>query len=406
MPHNLVVSGMGVLSAIGQGTSAFAEALLAGETAFRVMQRPGRQRDSAYLGAEIGDIAFPPTISRQTLRAASLSTRAALVVLEEAWTEARLSEVDPRRIGLIVGGSNVQQRELTQVHETYRDSSTFLRPTYALSFMDSDLCGFATAHFGIRGLAYTVGGASASGQVAIIQAAQAVLTNQVDVCIALGALMDLSHWECRGLRAIGAMGSDRYAGEPALACRPFDRDHDGFIFGEACGAVVLESLESSRRRGVEPYAALRGWDVAMDGNRNPDPSLEGETHAIQNALQAAGWTPSQVDYVNPHGTGSIVGDETELKALRACGLSGAFLNATKSLIGHGLSAAGTVEVVATLAQMRSGRLHPTRNLENPIDPELNWVRDESIEHSIDNALTLSMGFGGINTALCWERLQS
>ncbi|MGZ5434395.1 MAG: beta-ketoacyl synthase N-terminal-like domain-containing protein, partial [Thermoanaerobaculia bacterium] len=281
MPHNLVVSGMGVLSAIGQGTSAFAEALLAGETAFRVMQRPGRQRDSAYLGAEIGDIAFPPTISRQTLRAASLSTRAALVVLEEAWTEARLSEVDPRRIGLIVGGSNVQQRELTQVHETYRDSSTFLRPTYALSFMDSDLCGFATAHFGIRGLAYTVGGASASGQVAIIQAAQAVLTNQVDVCIALGALMDLSHWECRGLRAIGAMGSDRYAGEPALACRPFDRDHDGFIFGEACGAVVLESLESSRRRGVEPYAALRGWDVAMDGNRNPDPSLEGETHAIQ-----------------------------------------------------------------------------------------------------------------------------
>ncbi|MGZ5431400.1 MAG: polyketide beta-ketoacyl:ACP synthase, partial [Thermoanaerobaculia bacterium] len=119
-----------------------------------------------------------------------------------------------------------------------------------------------------------------------------------------------------------------------------------------------------------------------------------------------GWTPAQVDYVNPHGTGSIVGDETELRALRACGLDGAFINATKSLIGHGLSAAGTVEVVATLAQMRSGRLHPTRNLENPIDPELNWVRDESIEHSIDNALTLSMGFGGINTALCWERLQS
>jgi len=403
MPHKtVVVSGMGVISAIGQGKAAFVNALLDGETAFGVMQRPGRQGESAYLGAEIGEITFSTGIARQTLRAASLSAQAALVVLEEAWTEARLSDVDPRRIGLIVGGSNVQQRELTQVHETYRDSSAFLRPTYALSFMDSDLCGFSTAHFGIRGLAYTVGGASASGQLAIVQAAQAVLTNQVDVCIALGALMDLSHWECRGLRALGAMGSDRYANEPALACRPFDRDRDGFIFGESCGAVVIESLESSQRRGLEPYAALRGWGIAMDGNRNPDPSLDGETEAIQSAIDASGWTPAQIDYVNPHGTGSIVGDETELKALHACGLAGAWLNATKSLTGHGLSAAGTVEVIATLLQMQAGRLHPTRNLENPIDLTLNWVNDQSIDHPIENALTLSMGFGGINTALCWQ----
>lgn len=400
-----VVTGMGVLTPVGQGAAAFGDALLAGETAFRVMQRPGRQRESAYLGAELGEIAPPPGIPRQTLRTASLSAQAALAVLHEAWTAARLSEVDPRRIGLIVGGSNVQQRELTQIHETYRDSSSFLRPTYALSFMDSDLCGFATSHFGIRGLAYTAGGASASGQVAIIQAAQAVQTNQVDVCIALGALMDLSHWECRGLRAIGAMGSDRYADEPARACRPFDRDRDGFIFGESCGAVVLESWESSRRRGIDPYAALRGWGIAMDGNRNPNPSLEGETEAIGSALRASGWTAAEVDYVNPHGTGSLVGDETELQALRASGLEGAFLNATKSLIGHGLSAAGTVEVIATLEQMQAGRLHPTRNLENPIDDDLNWVREEAVEHSIEKALTLSMGFGGINTALCWENLR-
>ncbi|HEU4888427.1 MAG TPA: beta-ketoacyl synthase N-terminal-like domain-containing protein [Thermoanaerobaculia bacterium] len=402
MPPRPVVTGMGVISAIGQGKATFTAALLAGEAAFGVMQRPGRQRESAYLGAEIGEIAFPEEITRQTLRAASLSAQVALVVVQEAWTEARLSDVDPRRIGLIVGGSNVQQRELTQVHEAHRDSATFLRPTYGLSFMDTDLCGFCTAQFGIRGMAYTVGGASASGQLAIIQAAQAVITGQVDVCIAVGALMDLSHWECRGLRALGAMGSDRYADEPALACRPFDREHDGFIFGESCGAVVLESLESSEKRGVKPYAALDGWGVSMDGNRNPDPSLEGETQAIRNALDASGWTPEQVDYVNPHGTGSTVGDETELKALHACGLNGAYLNATKSLTGHGLSAAGTVEVIATLLQMQAGRLHPTRNLENPIDDTLNWVRQNPIDHQIKKALSLSMGFGGVNTALCWK----
>jgi malonyl-ACP decarboxylase len=366
------------------------------------MQRPGRQRESAYLGAEVGEIERPPEISRQAWRAASLSARAALVVLREVWNEAGLDAVDPSRIGLIVGGSNVQQRELTVVQEANGGSSTFLRPTYALSFMDSDLCGFCTAEFGIRGMAYTVGGASASGQLALIQAAQAVVSNQVDVCIALGAMMDLSHWECRGLRAIGAMGSDRFANEPSRACRPFDRDHDGFIFGESCGAVVLESRQSSRRRGVASYAELRGWGMAMDGSRNPTPSMEGEVRAMRQALAAAGWPPSQVDYVNPHGTGSAVGDETELKALHACGLTGVHLNATKSLIGHGVTAAGLVEVIAMLLQMRAGVLHPTRNLDHPIDAEFNWVRDEPVHHPIKSALTLSMGFGGINTAICWS----
>lgn len=402
MPINLAVTGMGVISAIGQGKETFADALFAGKTAFDVMRRPGRQQESAYIGAEISEMVFPPAIGQQTLRAASLAAKAALIVLHEAWIEAQLSDIDPRRIGLVVGGSNLQQRELIQIYEGYHNRSAFLRPTYALSFMDSDLCGFCTAQFGIRGLSYTVGGASASGQLAIIQAAQAVLTNQVDVCIAVGGLMDISYWECQGLRAIGAMGSDYYSNEPTLACRPFDRDRDGFIFGESCGAVVIESLESSQRPGIKRYATLLGWGGGMDGNRNPDPSLEGEILAIQSALYAANLLPVQIDYVNPHGTGSILGDETELKALRSCGLMNAYLNATKSIIGHGLSSAGTVEVIATLLQMQAGRLHPSSNLENPIDPELNWVRNKSIDYQIKNALTLSMGFGGINTSLCWE----
>jgi malonyl-ACP decarboxylase len=405
MKLELVVTGIGVVSPIGQGKASFTNALLRGLSAFGIMRRAGRQLDSSYLGAEIPEIVFLPVNGGPSLRASSLSAQASLAVVQEAWIESRLSEVDPRRIGLIVGGSNVQQRELIQTHESYRNRELFLRPTYALSFMDSDLCGLCSAQFGIRGLAYTVGGASASGQLAIIQAAQAILANQVDVCIALGALMDLSHWECRALRAIGAMGSDRYANEPSLACRPFDRDHDGFIFGEACGAVVIESADSSQRRGLKPYAVLRGWGFTMDANRNPDPSLEGEIETIQSAIHASELRPTQIDYINPHGTGSIVGDETELKALHACGLTNAYLNATKSLIGHGLSAAGTVEVIACLLQMQAGELHPTRNLENPIDPTLNWVKEASITHAIENALTLSMGFGGINTAMCWQRPQ-
>jgi malonyl-ACP decarboxylase len=269
--------------------------------------------------------------------------------------------------------------------------------------MDSDLCGLCTEAFGIRGLAYTVGGASASGQLAVLEAIHAVESGRMDVCIAMGALMDISYWECQGLRSLGAMGSNRYANAPALACRPFDRDRDGFIFGESCGVVVIESLASARRLGRPPYARLSGWAMGMDANRNPNPSIEGEVAAIKAALEHAGLLPMDIDYINPHGTGSTIGDITELESIRQCGLDHAYLNATKSITGHGLSAAGAVEMIAVLLQMKEGRLHPTRNLDNPIDSSFNWVGGQSVTHTMENALNLSMGFGGINTAVCLQK---
>lgn len=239
--------------------------------------------------------------------------------------------------------------------------------------------------------------------MAVLQALEAVQSGRVDVCIAMGALMDISYWECQGFRSIGAMGSDRYAGEPALACRPFDASSDGFIYGESSAAVVIERADTPRRSDVVPYARLSGWSMGMDGNRNPNPSLEGEIAVIRGALEHAALTADDIDYINPHGTGSTIGDPIELQALRACGLGHAYINATKSVIGHGLSAAGVVELVAVLLQMRAGRLHPTRNLEHPIEPGFNWVRQRAVSHPIENALNLSVGFGGVNTAVCLSK---
>lgn len=406
---DLVISGIGVSSAIGQGQAAFASALLEGRHRFDTMRRPGRQRPSpeqpsSFIGAEIANLAVPESIPQSLLRTASFSGQTALVTLHEAWKDARLDEIASERIGLIVGGSNVQQRELVQAHDKYRGREQFLRPSYGLSFMDSDLCGLCTEAFGIRGFAYTIGGASASGQVAVIEAIHAVQSGRVDVCIAMGALMDLSYWECQGLRSLGAMGSDRYADQPAFACRPFDRDRDGFIFGESCGVLVVEKLESARRLERAPYARLSGWAMRMDANRNPNPSAEGEIAAIQTAIARAGLTPADIDYINPHGTGSTIGDITELESVRQCGLDHAWINATKSIIGHGLSAAGAVELIAVLLQMKEGRLHPTRNLDNPMDPTFKWVSGDAVSHTIENALNLSMGFGGVNTAVCLQRV--
>lgn len=400
----LVITGIGITSSIGQGKKDFSSALIQGQHAFDVMKRPGRQKETAFIGAEIPALSYPECISKRILRTVSFSGQVAMVTLNEAWCEAKLDTVDPYRIGLVIGGSNLHQRELVQTHETYKDRAHFISPTYGFSFMDSDICGLCTQQFGIKGLAYTVGGASASGQVALIQAIQALQTNQVDICIVIGALMDISYWECQALRALGAMGTDLYADEPSKACRPFDKNRDGFIYGESCGAVVIERADSAVSRQVSPYAALSGWAFGMDANRNPNPSYEGEVRVIKKALEQAQLLPSEIDYINPHGTGSMIGDEVELTAIRDCQLSHAYINATKSIVGHGLSAAGTVEVIATLLQMKEQKLHPTRNLENPMECSYNWVKGQAVSHTIQNALSLSMGFGGINTAICLKNV--
>lgn len=409
-PAEILITGLGVTTAIGAGKAELSAALLNGQSRFAVMQRPGRQYQteegaaSHFMGAELGAFAVPERIPRGILRTASLTGQVALVTLHEAWNDADLSEVEPTRVGLVVGGSNLQQRELNQTHEAYRARPQFLRPAYALSFMDSDVCGMCTEVFRIQGLAYTLGGASASGQLAVLHAIRAVESGQVDVCIALGALMDLSFWECQGFRSLGAMGSDVFARDPERACRPFDKQRDGFIFGESCGAVVIEKAATAKRSHINPYARIAGWAVRMDANRNANPSLDGEVSVIQEALHKAGLDAADIDYINPHGTGSGLGDETELRALAQCGLKHAYINATKSLTGHGLTAAGAVELIATLLQMRARRLHPSRNLEEPADDTYNWVRHEALDHTIERALKMSMGFSGVNSALCLQRI--
>ncbi len=384
---------------MGQGALQIDRALRYGGNAFRFMNKPGRQRNgSRFIGSEIDAC----DVSKFTsIRGGSWSSEVALATIDECWADAKLAEIDPSRIGLIVGGTNLQQRDLVLLHDAYRDRFEFLRPGYGRMFLDSDIGAICSEIFNITGTVYTVGGASASGHLSIIKAIHAVQSGEVDACIALGALTDLSYWECQGFRALGAMGSERYSDAPEQACRPFDRGHDGFIYGESCGAVVIERLKDLRST---PYAAIAGWSFVNDGHRNPDPSLDGEIQAIRIALEASGLSARDIDYINPHGTGSYIGDHTELRAFRACGLEHAAINATKSILGHGISSAGTVEVIATLLQMRNGYLHPTRNLLEPIDNDFHWIRGEAVPNKIQNALCMSFGFGGISSAICLKNL--
>nr|AMB48449.1 beta-ketoacyl synthase [Nostoc sp. CAVN2] len=402
-PTRIEITGMGIVTPIGQGVAAFHDALLAGKTQFGYLQRSGREGSRSFIGAELPDISAKSLLPEYSglLRTASWSSQIASVAVAEAWEDAQLSlgRFNPERIGIIVGGSNFQEREKQQIWQRYQSNPEFIRPTYGVTLWDTDVMSLISQCFGIQGEGYSVGAASASGAVAIIHAARQILMGVTDVSIAVGCLFDISQWECQGFTNLGAMGSVRFADAPHLACRPFDRDHDGFIYGEGCGVVVLERADHAQQRGVRSHGQLLGWGLGLDGKRTPEPSQKGEEQAMNAALAIAQLQPEQIDYINTHGTGSPLGDKTEVAALKSVGLSHCLLNSTKSLTGHCLTAAGVVEVIATLLQMKFGFCHPTNNLVNPIDPSLNWVKETSIKADIQYAISNSFAFGGINTAL-------
>jgi malonyl-ACP decarboxylase len=388
-PAAPVVTGIGVASAFGYGKAALVAGLREPRPVFGALQRPGRQvagREKPFRGAELADPPelLPPRMARVT----GFGGRVAVAVLAEAWEDAGLDALAPERIGLVIGGSNLDARERLLTQQAYAERMQYLLPSYGYTCFDTDLGGLCSSHFPIRGFAYTLGGASASGALAVLHAADAVRSGRVDACIALGALQDLSCYELQAFAALGALSS----GE---ACRPFDRAHDGFMFGEACAALVIRRPVA----GGKAYGRILGGAHLANGNRGPEPSLAGETRAIRAALAEAGLPPEAIDYVNTHGTGTPKGDETELAALREAGVVGAAINATKSLIGHGLSAAGAVETAAVLLQMQEGFLHPNLGLDDPIDAGFDWVRGAPRPHTCRHALNLSFGFGGIDSAL-------
>jgi len=396
-PAPVVVTGVGAACGLGQGRQALLDGLLAGRDVFGVLARPGRQAEDGstrFLGVEMPDP--PAVLSPRVARTVGLPGLAAAAVVQEAWQDAGLDTVAPERIGLVVGGSNLMGREQALAMRKHAALPAHVPPRLAHALLDTDVCGVLTASFPIRGFAHTLGAASASGAVAVLEAAAAVRSGRVDACLAVGAMQDPSWLDLQALTAIGAMGSHRFAETPGRACRPLDADHDGFLYGEATAALVVQRAGNAM---APPYGVILGGAEVVDGQRGPEPDTAAQVRAARLALEAAGLTPADIDTVNGHATGTPRGDDAELDTYRTLGLRQARINATKSVIGHGLAAAGAIEIAAVLLQMRAGRLHPTRNLDTPLDPDFLWVRGHATDHAVRRALKLSFGFGGINTAL-------
>jgi malonyl-ACP decarboxylase len=433
--EGVMVTGLGVVSPIGLDVESFARSLRAGAVGVEELPVEGGRGEQGLL-APLHDFDFEaalaaiPGIGRSLRehvhrvgRRGALPIQAGLAAVAQAWVDARLqdSPVPGHRIGVIVGGNNLTGRYSFHHHETYQREPMYLPARYALDVKDTNHVATVSEAFGVTGEGYTVGASMASGNAAIIHAARLVQCGAVDVCLAVGAMAQMDPQERAAFGKLGLLaeagdgdgGSGSGSGEPdddggddgaVNLPRPFDRDRSGFAPGEATACLVLESRRTARRRRTRPLVELAGFAQGLDANSQADPDPAGETRVMTTALEGAGVDGDRVDYVNAHATATTAGDAAELSALRRV-LDGnrPWINSTKSMVGHTLTAAGALEAVATVVQMTHGFVHPNPTLLKPIDDRFRLVGRRAVDTSITCALSNSFSFGGFNSSLVMIR---
>lgn len=414
----VVITGMGVVSGAGIGLNELALSLKNGTSKFEYS--PTEIYHKAVLGSYIddlqcekqflqySDIGEPFLRAKKCTRRASLAFQSTMLSTLEAWQDARLNKksASQDRIGIIVAGSNYDQYTHYQIRQKHSASLEYVSPTYSYQYLDTDLVGALSEVFQAKGESFVVGGASASGNVAIIKAQQLLVLDIVDVCLVVGPMTHLSPLEIQALYNVGALGGEFTSKSPIAVCRPFDQEHEGFIYGQGSGCIIMETAQSAENRGVSPRAKMLSGAILLDGNRQTNPNAAGESRAMSKALERALLLPQQVEYINAHGTSSPLGDRTEILAIKQVffeHLENIWINSTKSIVGHCLNSAGIIEAIATILQIEKGFLHPNLNLQNPIDQSIRFVREQSIDTNLSTAMCNSFGFGGFNTSIILKK---
>lgn len=419
MNREICITGMGVVNSVAKNVNEFKEALETGKHGFGKMQTENsdERMGSISVAAKIKDFSIKSQIEEykadmkdialkaiKLTRHSSFSLQTTVACTLEAWRDAGLhiNQLEPERIGVVIGGSNISQYMNYQMFEKYKEAPEFLTPSYALAFMDTNHLGTVSELFQIKGEGFTVGGASASGNVALIQGYRLIKMGIVDACIVVGALTELSPVEFQAFKNLGAIGGDKFKDTPEQASRPFDENHSGFIYGEGAGCIILESEESARKRNAKVHAKMLSGAMVLDGNHLSDARVSGEVVAMEQAIAQSGVDKSKIGYVNAHGTSTPLGDQVEADAIKTVfekNLDQVAVNSTKGIVGHCLYSAGILEAVASVIQMENSFVHGNRNLFQPIMQDVNFCKSEAEQKEVEYALNNSFGFGGINTSI-------
>ena len=419
--RRVVITGMGIVSPLGQGLDHNWQAITAGKSGIDRI----KGFDASDIPSQIaGEVPLDMSVAggfdvnkyiehkeqKKMDKFIHFGYAAAVDAVEDSgWVPA--TEEQKCRTGVLIGSgigglANIQDTSLLMQEKGVRRISPFFIPSSLINLIS----GQVSIRYGFKGPNHSVVTACATGSHAIGDAARMIAFDDADVMVAGGAEAAVCRVGVGGFAACRAL-STGFNDTPTRASRPFDKGRDGFVIGEGAGVVVLEEYEHAKKRGAKIYAEVIGYGMSGDAYHVTSPAEDGDGgfRAMQAALKRAGLSADDVDYINAHGTSTPLGDDIELTAIKrmfANTLSKVSISSTKSAIGHLLGAAGAVEAIYSAMAIKTGLLPPTLNLEDPSDVAagVDLVPLKAKEKTVNVALSNSFGFGGTNASLIFKKV--
>jgi 3-oxoacyl-[acyl-carrier-protein] synthase II len=411
--RRVVVTGMGLLTPVGNDVTSAWEALLAGRSgAGPITQFDATEDFDCRIAAEVKGFQVENYLERKEAKRMDRFTQFAMAASQEAVRQAGLEEksgsVDFDRVGVVIGSGiggihTFEEQTRVMIERGPKRISPFFVPM----FIPDIAAGHVSMRYGMRGPNYCTVSACASSAHAVGDAFRIIQRGEADVMVAGGTEATVTPLTIAGFGNMKALSTRNDS--PETASRPFDATRDGFVLGEGAGILVLEELEHARSRGVEIFGEVVGFGQSADAYHltASAPEGAGAQIAIRAALKDAGVETTDVDYINAHGTSTPINDQNETLAIKAVFADHAYklvMGSTKSMTGHLLGAAGGVEAVISALVCRTGKIPPTINFSTP-DPncDLNYAHNQLIERPVRVAITNSFGFGGHNVCLAMQR---
>jgi len=405
--HNRVaITGLGVISSIGYGKQAFWDSLKAGRSGISRVTKFDPSPYPTQVAAQLNGFDFSPFIDPKWARRMDRTSLMAVATAKMAVADAKidLKTVDADRVGVVVGTAMAGHAFILEQHDIFKEKGPMkINPFTALTVFPDAPASFVSIELGLHGPSFSIATACSSALDAVGWAFNAIRTRQLDAILMGGSESTVFPQAFSAFCVLRAMSQNN--AEPETASRPFDKTRDGFVLGEGAGMLVLEDLEHAKRRGAHIYAEILGFGMTCDAYHMtaPEPSGKQAARAIQLAINEAGIKPADIDYINAHGTSTLLNDKTETMVIKQVFGQQAYktpISATKSMIGHLIGAAGAVELIATVLSLEHQVIPPTINYRVP-DPEcdLDYVPNTARPSTLDFALKNSFGFGGKNSAL-------
>ncbi len=410
MKRQVVITGIGMVTPLGNTTESTWASLLAGRSGIGAISRFASAAFPSRIAGEIRQFDpasfLPARVAKKGDPFMQYALSAALMALEDAGLE--VSPVTMARTGVLIGSSRggvttIERNMDALIRKGYKAVSPYVAPFSLINMASSAVA----MKIGATGPCLDVSTACATGTHAVGEAMKIIQRNDADIMFAGGSEAPLTPLILAGFCRARALS--RRNNEPEKASRPFDADRDGFVLAEGAGVLVLEEAEIAIRRGAKIYAELAGYGLSSDAFHftRPAPRGEGSARAMIAALADAGMAPDTIEYVNAHGTATVENDRAETLALKkvfGAHPSRLVVSSSKSMLGHMLGAAGAVEAAISALVISRGAIPPTINLDQP-DPgcDLDYIPHTARYQNVTTALSNSLGFGGTNAALVFRR---